>query len=83
MVERAIAAFAADRRKVFVIGLSAGGAQGIISVAYLMDARNPQWMDDPGMKAFDEFLARDFPEGNPADSMVMTGFKCLRSWFRC
>jgi len=26
------------------------------------------------MKAFDEFLARDFPEGNPADSMVMTGF---------
>jgi branched-chain amino acid transport system substrate-binding protein len=39
-----------------------------------MDALNPQWKDDPGMKAFDEFLARDFPEGNPADSMVMTGF---------
>jgi ABC-type branched-subunit amino acid transport system substrate-binding protein len=49
-------------------------AQGIISVAYLMDALDPQWRGDPGMKAFDEFLARDFPEGNRADSNVMTGY---------
>jgi ABC-type branched-subunit amino acid transport system substrate-binding protein len=49
-------------------------AQGIISVAYLMDALDPQWKDDPGMKAFNEFLAKDFPEGNRADSNVMTGF---------
>jgi ABC-type branched-subunit amino acid transport system substrate-binding protein len=49
-------------------------AQGIISVAYLMDALDPQWKDDPGMKAFDEFLGKDFPEGNRADSLVMTGF---------
>jgi hypothetical protein len=48
--------------------------RSMASRPYLMDARNPQWKDDPGMKAFDEFLARDFPEGNPADSMVMTGF---------
>ena len=32
------------------------------SVAYLMDALDPQWKDDPDMKAFDEFLARDFPK---------------------
>ena len=38
-------------------------------MAYLMDALDPQWKDDPGMKAFDEFLARDFPEGNRADSI--------------
>ena len=44
-------------------------AQGIISVAYLMDALDPQWKDDPGMKAFDEFLAKDFPEGNRADAL--------------
>jgi ABC-type branched-subunit amino acid transport system substrate-binding protein len=49
-------------------------AQDIISVAYLMDALDPQWKDDPGMKAFDEFLAKDFPEGNRADSLVMTGY---------
>ena len=49
-------------------------SQEIISVAYLMDALDPQWRDDPGMKAFDEFLAKDFPEGNRADAAVMTGF---------
>ena len=54
-------------------------AQGIISVAYLMDPLDPQWKDDPGMKAFDEFLARDFPEGNRADSLVVTGFNLAQT----
>ena len=54
-------------------------AQGIISVAYLMDALDPQWKDDPGMKAFDEFLAKDFPEGNRADSLLITGFNVAQT----
>jgi ABC-type branched-subunit amino acid transport system substrate-binding protein len=54
-------------------------AQGIISVAFLMDPLDPQWKDDPGMKAFDEFLARDFPEGNRADSLVVTGFNVAQT----
>jgi ABC-type branched-subunit amino acid transport system substrate-binding protein len=54
-------------------------AQDIISVAYLMDALDPQWKDDPGMKAFDEFLANDFPEGNRADSLVMTGYNMAQT----
>jgi ABC-type branched-subunit amino acid transport system substrate-binding protein len=54
-------------------------AQDIISVAYLMDALDPQWKDDPGMKAFDEFLAKDFPEGNRADSLVVTGFNMAQT----
>jgi ABC-type branched-subunit amino acid transport system substrate-binding protein len=54
-------------------------AQGIISVAYLMDALDPQWKDDPGMKAFDEFLAKDFPAGNRADSLVMTGYNLAQT----
>jgi ABC-type branched-subunit amino acid transport system substrate-binding protein len=54
-------------------------AQGIISVAYLMDALDPQWKDDPGMKAFDEFLARDFPEGNRADDRVMVGYNMAQT----
>jgi ABC-type branched-subunit amino acid transport system substrate-binding protein len=49
-------------------------AQGIISVAHLMDALDLQWKDDPGMKAFDEFLAVDFPEGDRADRGVMNGY---------
>jgi ABC-type branched-subunit amino acid transport system substrate-binding protein len=54
-------------------------AQGIISVAYLMDALDPQWRDDPGMKEFDEFLAKDFREGNRADSLVMTGYNMAQT----
>ena len=54
-------------------------AQDIISVAYLMDALDPQWKDDPGMKAFDEFLAKDFPEGNRADSSVINGYNAAQT----
>jgi branched-chain amino acid transport system substrate-binding protein len=54
-------------------------AQGIISVAYLMDPLDPQWKNDPGMRTFDEFLAKDFPEGNRADSLVVTGFNVAQT----
>ena len=54
-------------------------AQDIISVAFLMDAVDPQWKDDPGMKAFDEFLAKDFPEGNRADDRVMIGYNVAQT----
>jgi branched-chain amino acid transport system substrate-binding protein len=54
-------------------------ARGIISVAFQMDPLDPQWKDDPGMKVFDEFLAKDFPEGNRADSFVVTGFNMAQT----
>ncbi|MGY4479512.1 ABC transporter substrate-binding protein [Bradyrhizobium sp. USDA 3364] len=54
-------------------------AQGIVSVAYLMDPLDPQWKDDPGMKAFDEYLAKYFPEGNRADGLVMTGYNVAQT----
>jgi branched-chain amino acid transport system substrate-binding protein len=54
-------------------------AQGIISVAYLMDPLDPTWKDDPGMKAFDEFLAQYFPEGNRADSLLVTGYNMAQT----
>ncbi|QWG12762.1 ABC transporter substrate-binding protein [Bradyrhizobium sediminis] len=49
-------------------------SQGIISSAYLKDTSDPQWKDDAGMKAFDEFLAKYFPEGNRIDGAVMYGY---------
>jgi branched-chain amino acid transport system substrate-binding protein len=49
-------------------------SQGIISSAYLKDTSDPQWKDDPGMKAFDEFLTKYFPEGNRVDASVMYGY---------
>ena len=53
-------------------GFEAG--QGIISSAYLKDTSDPQWKDDAGMKAFDEFLTKYFPEGNRIDASVMFGY---------
>ena len=42
-------------------------AQDIISAAYLKDASDPQWDNDPGMKDFLAFLDKDFPEGDKLD----------------
>jgi branched-chain amino acid transport system substrate-binding protein len=49
-------------------------AQGIISSSYLKDTSDPQWKDDAGMKAFDEFLAKYLPEGNRIDANLMYGY---------
>jgi branched-chain amino acid transport system substrate-binding protein len=49
-------------------------SQNIISSNYLKDAADPQWKDDAGMKAFDEFLAKYFPEGNRIDGSVMYAY---------
>jgi len=49
-------------------------SQGIISAAYAKDATDPQWKDDAGIKAFDAFLAKYYPEGNRADGSVMVGY---------
>jgi ABC-type branched-subunit amino acid transport system substrate-binding protein len=54
-------------------------AQDIISVSYVMDPLDPQWKDDPGMKVFDDFLAKYLPEGNRADALLMTGFNSAQT----
>src|SRR6188768_1140868 len=48
--------------------------QGIISSSYLKDTSDPEWTNDAGMKAFDEFLTKYFPEGNRIDAFVMYGY---------
>jgi ABC-type branched-subunit amino acid transport system substrate-binding protein len=49
-------------------------AQGIISANYEKDASDSQWDNDPGMKGFLDFLAKDFPEGNKLDISTVTGY---------
>jgi branched-chain amino acid transport system substrate-binding protein len=49
-------------------------SQGIISSTYLKDPTDPQWKDDAGMKAWNEFLDKYFPEANRADASVIYGY---------
>jgi ABC-type branched-subunit amino acid transport system substrate-binding protein len=49
-------------------------AQGIISANYLKDASDPQWDNDPGMKQFYDFMAKNFPEGNKLDISTVVGY---------
>ena len=59
-------------------------AQGIISAAYLKDATDPQWKDDPGMKEFldlhGEGLSRTAIRSTPRSSSATAS---RRPWFRC
>jgi branched-chain amino acid transport system substrate-binding protein len=54
-------------------------SQGIISAIYAKDVTDPAWKDDPGIKKFDEFLAKYYPEGNRIDSFVMYGYNVAQT----
>ena len=49
-------------------------AQGIISSSYLKDPTDPQWKNDAGMKAWNEFLDKYYPDANRADASVMYAY---------
>ena len=49
-------------------------AQDIVSSQYLKDPTDAQWKDDKGMKAWNEFLDKYYPEANRADASVMFGY---------
>jgi ABC-type branched-subunit amino acid transport system substrate-binding protein len=49
-------------------------SQGIVSANYLKDTADAQWDNDPGVKTFLAFLAKDFPEGDKANNSVVVGY---------
>ena len=49
-------------------------AQDIISSNYLKDPTDARWKDDAGMKAWNEFLDKYYPEANRADIFVMYAY---------
>jgi branched-chain amino acid transport system substrate-binding protein len=48
--------------------------QGIISSINLKDPTDPQWRDDPAMKAWNAFLDKYYPDANRADGSVMYAY---------
>jgi ABC-type branched-subunit amino acid transport system substrate-binding protein len=53
--------------------------QNIISATYAKDPTDPQWKDDAGIKNFDAFLSKYFPEGNREDQNAMTGYNVAQT----
>ncbi len=54
-------------------------AQGVISAVYAKDPTDPQFKDDPGIKNFDAFLQKYFPDANRSDGSVMYGYNSAQT----
>jgi branched-chain amino acid transport system substrate-binding protein len=57
-------------------------ARGIISAQYTKDGVDPLWKDDPDVKDFVAFMDKWFPEGNKADSLVLSGYALAETMVR-
>jgi ABC-type branched-subunit amino acid transport system substrate-binding protein len=53
-------------------GLEAG--VGILSTAYVKDPDDPAWKDDPGVKAWREFMTRYVPEADQHDTNYVNSY---------
>jgi branched-chain amino acid transport system substrate-binding protein len=49
-------------------------AIGVISTAFLKDASDPAWKDDPTMQAWSAFMDKYYPDGDKADSNAVFGY---------
>jgi branched-chain amino acid transport system substrate-binding protein len=49
-------------------------SQGLISTAYLMDAADPEWKNNPDMKTWLAWVAKYMPAGNINDSTIIYGY---------
>ena len=47
---------------------------GVISTAFLKDAGDPAWKDDPAMQAWSSFMDKYYPDGDKADGNTMFGY---------
>jgi branched-chain amino acid transport system substrate-binding protein len=54
-------------------------AQNIISAAYIKDPTSPQWKDDKGMKIFNAFLDKYYPDANRNDAFVVYGYSVAQT----
>ena len=54
-------------------------SQGIISSTYVKDPTDPQWKDDPGIKAWNDFLDKYYRDANRADPGVVYGYSVAQT----
>ena len=49
-------------------------SKGIISTAFFKDPADPQWKDDPGMKAYFAYMEKYYPEGDKLNTFNTFGY---------
>ena len=49
-------------------------AQNLISGAYLKDADDPKWTNDPGFREYSAWMDKYFPGVNKSDNLYVSGF---------
>lgn len=49
-------------------------ALGVISTAFLKDANDPAWQDDPAMKAWSSFMDKYYADGDKDDGNAIVGY---------
>jgi branched-chain amino acid transport system substrate-binding protein len=54
-------------------------AQGVVSVTYYKDVTDPQWKDDPGVKEYDAFLQKWYPDADRKDSGAVVGMMAAQT----
>lgn len=57
-------------------------AQNVISVTYAKDVTDPQWKDDEGVRQYDEFLQKWYPDANRIDGSVGYGMMLAQTLVR-
>jgi branched-chain amino acid transport system substrate-binding protein len=57
-------------------------AAGVVSTAFLKDASDPAWKDDPAMKAWSSFMDKYYPDGDKDDINAVFGYAAAETLFQ-
>jgi branched-chain amino acid transport system substrate-binding protein len=49
-------------------------SQGIVSASFTKDPADPNWVNDPEVKAFEDFLAKYYPDAGRSDVLIGIGY---------
>jgi branched-chain amino acid transport system substrate-binding protein len=57
-------------------------AAGVVSTAFLKDASDPAWKDDPALKAWSSFMDKYYPDGDKDDINAVFGYAAAETLFQ-
>ena len=56
-------------------------SSGVISTSFLKDTADPEWTNDPAMKAFLSFMDKYYPDGDKDDGNIAFGYAAAETLF--